>query len=153
MAEKKSKYAATLLTWGSLALAAAESLCVFAVGLSGVRVALGLSSVIAATAGGPAQGFHRSALRIPFLAVGTIGALLSLLLLWNEEKIRRNPSAAWRLQPLTAQQRRRRWLQLGLAVLTLMLVLAEVVTHPWYHHELSLYIAAEAAPITARLLG
>lgn len=136
MAESRSKFAAALLAWGSLALAAAESLCVFAVGLSGVRVALGLSSLIAATAGGPAQGFHRNGLRIPFLVVGTIGALLSLLLLWNEAKIRRNPSAAWRVQPLTAQQRRRRWLQIALAVLTLLLVAAELITHSRFHHEL-----------------
>ena len=32
-----------LLAWGSLVLATAESVCVAAVGLSGVRVALGLS--------------------------------------------------------------------------------------------------------------
>ena len=124
-----------LLMWGSLALAAAESLCVAAVGLSGVRVALGLSSLIAVTAGGPARGFHSNALRLPILAAGTIGALLSLLLLWNEERIRRNPSAAWRIRPLTKQQWRRRWLQLGLAVATLMLVALEVITHPWFHHE------------------
>ena len=131
----RSGPAALLVAWGSLALAAAESLCVIAVGLSGVRVAVGLSSLIAATAGGPAQGFHRSGLRIPLLAVGTVGALLSLLLLWNEERIRRNPSAAWRMRPLTRQQRRRRWLQLGLAVLTLLLVALELITHPWFHHE------------------
>lgn len=136
MAEMRSKYAGLLLAWGSLALAAAESLCVMAVGLSGMRVAVGLSSLIAATAGGPAHGFHRSGLRIPLLVVGAIGALLSLLLLWNEEKIRRNPSAAWRVRPLTTQQRRRRWLQLGLALLTLVLVVLEVITHPWFHHEL-----------------
>ena len=136
MAGSRSKYAAALLAWGSLVLAAAESLCVLAVGLSGVRVALGLSSLIAATAGGPAQGFHRNGLRVPFLVVGTIGALLSLLLLWNEEQIRRNPSSAWRLKPLTTQQRRRRGLQIALAVLTLLLVAAELITHPWFHHEL-----------------
>lgn len=124
-----------LLAWGSLALAAAESICVVAVGLSGVRVALGLSSLIAATAGGPAQGFHRNGLRLPFLVAGTAGALFSLLLLWNEERIRRNPSAAWRMRPLTKQQRRRRWLQLVLAFATLLLVIVEVITHSWFHHE------------------
>src|SRR5271165_3967444 len=98
-----SKYGAVLLAWGSLALAAAESLCVMAVGLSGVRVAFGLGSLIAATAGGPAQGFHRNRMRIPFLIVGAVGALLSLLLLWNEERLRRNRAAAWRLRPLTQQ--------------------------------------------------
>jgi len=106
-----------LLTWGSLALAAAESLCVAAVGLSGVRVALGLTSLLAAGAGGPARGFHREAIRIPLLTFGAVGALISLLLLWNEQKLRRNPAAAWRIRPLTARQRRRRWLQLGLRFL------------------------------------
>ena len=138
VAEMRSrpKWGAMLLTWGSLALAAAESLCVAAVGLSGVRVLVGLSSLIAATAGGPAEGFHRSGLRIPFLAIGTVGALLSLLLVWNEDKIRRNPSAAWRMQPPTLQQKRRRRIQIALAVLTLLLVTAEVLTHPWFHHEM-----------------
>lgn len=125
-----------LLTWGSLTLAAIESLCVAAVGLSGVRVALGLTSLLAAGAAGPATGWHREAIRIPLLTLGAVGALLSLLLLWNEEKLRRNPAAAWRILPLTAKQRRRRRLQLILAVLTLALVAAELITHPWFHHEL-----------------
>lgn len=125
-----------LLTYGSLALAAAESLCVAAVGLSGVRVALGLTSLLAAGAGGPAQGWHREGLRVPLLIIGTIGALLSLLLLWNEGRLRRSPAAAWRIKLLTPQQRRRRWFQLVAAILTLLLVAAEVITHPWFHHEL-----------------
>jgi len=125
-----------LLTWGSLALAAAESLCVAAVGLSGVRVALGFTSLLAAGASGPATGWHREALRIPLLTVGAVGALLSLLLLWNEQKLRSNPSAAWRVRPLTAKQRRRRMLQIVLAILTLLLVAAELITHPFFHHEL-----------------
>ena len=125
-----------MLTWGALALAAAESLCVAAVGLSGVRVALGLSSLLAAGASGPAHGFHREAIRVPLLTIGAIGALLSLLLLWNEEKLRRNPSAAWRMKPLTPKQRRVRWFQLTAAIVTLLLVVAEVVTHPWFHREM-----------------
>jgi len=125
-----------LLTWGSLALAAAESLCVAAVGLSGVRVALGFTSLLAAGAAGPATGWHREAIRIPLLTLGAVGALLSLLLLWNEEKLRRNPAAAWRIRPLTTKQRRRRRLQLVLAILTLLLVAAELITHPWFHREL-----------------
>ncbi len=133
--DSQSKPTRLWLTWASLALAAAESLCVAAVGLSGVRVALGLSSLLAAGASGPAKGFHQQALRIPLLTVGAVGALLSLLLLWNEEKLRRKPSAAWRMRPLTPKQRRVRWFQLGAAVLTLLLVAAELITHPWFHKE------------------
>jgi len=135
-AAERTGWASTLLSWGSFALAVAESVCVAMVGLSGVRVLFGLSSLIAATAGEPAQGFHRNGLRIPFLVAGTVGALLSLLLVWNEERIRRNPSAAWRMRPLTAQQKRRRRWQVFLAVLTLLLVALELVTHPWFHHEM-----------------
>ena len=124
-----------LLAWGSFALAAAESICVAAVGLSGIRVALGLTSLLAAGAGGPARGLHSEAIRIPLLTLGALGALISLLLLWNEERLRRNPAAAWRMRPLTPKQRRRRWFQLGLAILTLLLVAAELITHPWFHRE------------------
>ncbi len=130
-----SKPTRLLLVWGSLALATAESLCVAAVGLSGMRVVLGLTSLLAAGAGGPARGLHREAIRIPLLTVGAIGAMISLLLLWNEERLRRNPAAAWRMRPLTPKQRRRRWLQLGAAILTLLLVAAELITHPWFHRE------------------
>jgi hypothetical protein len=72
---------------------------------------------------------------VPLLTLGTVGALLSLLLLWNEEKLRRNPSAAWRMKPLTPKQRWVRWFQLIAAIVTLLLVIAEVVTHPWFHRE------------------
>ncbi len=124
-----------LLTWASLALAAAESICVAAVGLSGVRVALGMTSLLAAGAAGPARGFHQEAIRIPLLTLGAVGAVISLLLLWNEERLRRNPAAAWRIRPLTPAQRRRRWFQLGAAILTLVLVALELVTHSWFHRE------------------
>lgn len=124
------------LTWASFALAAVESLCVAAVGLSGMRVALGLTSLLAAGAGGPARGFHQNALRIPLLTVGAAGACLTLLLLWNEERLRQNPAAAWRMRPLTKSQRRRRWFHLTVAILTLLLVVGELITHPLFHHEL-----------------
>jgi hypothetical protein len=121
----------TVLTWASLALAAAESACLAMVGLSGVRVAIGLTSLIAAA--GPAKGFHRDAIRLPLLAIGTLGALLNLLLLWNEHRLRSNPSAAWRIQPYTRSQKRQRRLQFWLATVTLLLVAGEVITHPWFH--------------------
>ena len=126
----------TVLGWSSLALAASESICAAAVALSGVRVLLGMSSLIAATAAGPAQGFHREALRVPILWASGVIAAVNLLLLWNENRLRNNPAAEWRLQPLTPKQRRQRWIQLATSIGALLLILAEVVTHPWFHHEL-----------------
>ena len=121
--------------WAALAMAAVESLCVAAVALSGVSGLLGMTSLLAAGAAGPAQGFHRNALRLPILWVAGVLAALNLLLLWNEDSIRRNPAAQWRLQPLTSRQRRTRWIQLGTSVATLLLILGEVITHPWFHIE------------------
>jgi hypothetical protein len=125
-----------LLSWGSLVLALAESLCVAAVGLSGIRVAIGLGSLISASAGGPARGFHSNVLRIPLLILGGLGSCLVLLLVWNEGRMRRNPAAAWRVQPLTAEQKRSRRIQVVLAFLSLTMIALEVVTHSWFHHEL-----------------
>lgn len=125
-----------LMGWSALVLAASESLCAAAVALSGVRVLLGMSSLIAATAAGPATGWHREALRVPILWVSGVIAVLTLLLVWNEDRIRRNPAAAWRLEPPTAKQRRQRWIQIATSVAALLLILGEVVTHPWFHHEL-----------------
>jgi hypothetical protein len=124
-----------LIGWASLALAAVQAICVAAVALSGVRVLLGMTSLMAAGAGGAAQGFHRNALRVPILTIAGILAALNLLLLWNENRIRRNPSAQWRIQPLTSRQRRGRWIQISTSVATLLLILAEVGTHPWFHIE------------------
>ena len=124
-----------LIGWASLALAAVQAICVAAVALSGVRVLLGMTSLLAAGAAGAAPGFHRNALRLPVLWIAGILAVLNLLLLWNEDRIRRSPSAQWRLQPLTSRQRRGRWMQLGTSVASLVLILAEVVSHPWFHIE------------------
>lgn len=135
-AKPKRGLGVTLLSWGSLALAIAESLCVAAVGLSGLRVAIGLSSLISATAAGPARGWHREALRIPLLTLGGIGSVLVLLLVWNEGRLRRNPASAWRVQPFTASQKRSRRIQVALAILSLLTIVAELISHPWFHHEL-----------------
>jgi len=119
----------------SFVLASVQAMCVAAVALSGVRVLLGMGSLLAAGAVGPAHGFHRDSLRIPILAAAGILAVLNLLLLWNENRVRRNPAAQWRIQPLTSRQRRGQWIQLTTSAATLLLILAEVVTHPLFHIE------------------
>jgi hypothetical protein len=125
----------TLLSWSALCLAAVESICAGMVALSGVRVVLGMSSLIGATAAGPAQGFHREGLRVPILWISGVIAAVNLLLVWNESRMRGDPAAQWRLQPLTSQQRRQRWIQIATSVAALLLIAAEVLAHPWFHRE------------------
>jgi hypothetical protein len=133
----QSNVRGAVLGWSSLFLAALESICVLAVALSGVRVLLGLSSLIgAASAAEPAHGFHREALRVPILGASGVIAVVNLLLLWNENRIRQNPAAQWRIQPLAPKQRRQRWIQIVTSIGALLLILIEVSTHSWFHHEL-----------------
>ena len=124
------------ITVGSLGLALVQGICATAVFLSGIGTALGFSSLVAATAAGPATGFHANRFRIPMLALAGFGAIVNLVLLWNAERIRRNPAARWRMRPLTRKERWEKWIQLGASVLTLLLIAGELLAHPMFHHEL-----------------
>jgi hypothetical protein len=124
------------LTVGSLGLAVAQGVCAAAVLLSGAGSLLGFSSLIAASAAGPATGLHANRLRIPMLTAAGVGAMVNLVLLWNAERIRRNPSARWRMRPLTRKQLVEKWIQLSASMFTLLLIAAELITHPLFHHEL-----------------
>jgi hypothetical protein len=124
------------LTVGSLGLAIIQGVCATAVFLSGVGTVLGFSSLVAATAAGPATGLHANKFRIPMLALAGLGALVNLVLLWNAERIRRNPAARWRMRPLTRRERWEKWIQLSASIVTLLLIAGELLAHPLFHHEL-----------------
>jgi ABC-type uncharacterized transport system permease subunit len=137
---KKSSFqlwqARRFITAGSLGLAIIQGVCAMAVFLSGIGTALGVSSLVAATAAGPATGFHANRFRIPMLALAGLAGVVNLVLLWNAERMRRNPSARWRMRPLTRKERWEKWIQLGASVLTLLLIVGELFAHPLFHHEL-----------------
>ncbi len=124
------------LTVGSLGFAIVQGVCATAVFVSGISTALGLSTLVAATAAGPATGFHANRFRIPMLALAGVGAFVNLFLFWHAERMRRNPSARWRMRPLTRKERWEKWIQLGASVLTLLLIAGELLAHPLFHHEL-----------------
>ena len=70
------------------------------------------------------------------MAIAGIGAVVNLLLFWNAERLRRSPSARWRMRPLTRKERLAKWMQLGTSILTLLLIAAELFTHTLLHHEM-----------------
>lgn len=118
----------------SLLVAMAQSLCTAVLTISGIRVAIGLSALAAASGiYAPAKGFHQDAIRIPMLILATVGAVVNLavvLWIWH---LRARPSAQWRRRPLSVKERRSEKLQVALAVLTLVLVGLETWTHPQVH--------------------
>lgn len=122
--------------WTSALLAILQSLCTAVLTISGIRVAIGLSALAAASGiYAPAKGWHQDAIRIPMLAVATIGALVNLAVLAWIRHLRNRPSAQWRRRELAPREKRSERLQVALAIITLILVGLETWTHPMVHRK------------------
>src|SRR6266481_2636678 len=71
-----------------------QRLCTPVLTISGIRVAVGLSALAAASGiYAPARGFHQDAIRIPMLIIAAAGALLNLAVLAWIRYLRNRPSA------------------------------------------------------------
>ena len=113
------------LSWSGFVFAFLQSACTFVLATSSIRVLIGLSALAAAAGtNAPAKGFHQDAIRIPML----------LFALWRVRSLRARPASQWRVQPVSAKQKRSERLQIALSVLTLILVAAEWWTHSLLHH-------------------
>jgi hypothetical protein len=118
----------------SLLIAVLQSLCTAVLTISGIRVAIGLTALAAASGVyAPARGFHQDAIRIPMLIVAAAGAIINLAVLAWIWHLRSRPSAQWRRRELSAKQKRSERLQVVLAVVTLILVGLETWTHTLVH--------------------
>src|SRR5712692_2345449 len=123
-----------LLNWSGIVFAALQSACTAVIAISGVRVAIGLSA-LAAAAGihAPAHGFHQDAIRIPMMALAFLGAIINLFVIWKIRNLRSKPASQWRQQPVTKKKLKSERFQIALAVLTLLFLAAEWITHPIVH--------------------
>ena len=119
----------------SLVFIVLQSACTAVMAISGVRVAIGLSALAEATIGihAPAHGFHRDAIRIPMMIAALAGSLINLYVIWRIRSLRARPSSQWRVQAVSAKQRRSEVFQVVLSVITLVLLAAEWITHPMVH--------------------
>jgi hypothetical protein len=118
----------------SVLMALLQSLCTAVLTISGIRVAIGLTALAAASGiYAPAKGFHQDAIRIPMLILATVGAVVNLAVLAWIRHLRNRPSAAWRRRELSLKERRSERLQVVLALVTLVLVGLETWTHPMVH--------------------
>jgi hypothetical protein len=112
-----------------------QSACTAVIAVSGVGVAIGLSALAEATIGihAPAHGFHRDVIRIPMMVAAALGSLINLYVIWRVRTLRARPASQWRVQAVTPRQRRSELFQIVLAIITLVLVAAEWITHPMVH--------------------
>jgi MFS family permease len=123
------------INWSSFIFALLQSACTAVLAVSGIRVVIGLGALAAAAGtNAPARGFHQDAIRIPMMILALAGALINLYVLWRQWSLRRRPSSQWRIQPLTAKEKRSQWLQFVLAIVTLALLGLEWWTHTMLHH-------------------
>jgi hypothetical protein len=123
-----------LLNWSGVLFAILQSACTAVIAISGVRVAIGLTG-LAAAAGihAPARGFHQDAIRIPMLIVAVLSSVVNLYVIWKIRHLRNKPAAQWRAQPVSKKKWNSERLQIGLSVVTLLLVAAEWITHAMVH--------------------
>lgn len=126
-------------TWAvnitSLFFIVLQSGCTAVMAIGGIRFLIGLSSFTAAFGSiyGPARGFHSDAIRIPMMVIAVAGSLINLYVIWRIRSLRSRPASQWRVKPATPKQVRSERIQLALAYLTLLLVVAEAVTHHIIH--------------------
>lgn len=123
-----------LINWTSLVFALLQSACSAVIAISGIRVAIGLGA-LAAAAGvdTPARGFHSDAIRIPMMLLALAGACINLYVIGRIRRLRARPASQWRQEEVPPKKLRSERLQIALAVITLLLLLAEAVTHPMIH--------------------
>lgn len=85
-----------------------------------------------------ASWLHSEPVRLPLLALATIGSIFNLIVLNNARRLRRKPEAQWRIKPLRFRDKLRIGIVFPVSVLTLIMVIAELVFHPsvypgWHH--------------------
>ena len=123
-----------VVSGASFLFALLQSLCTAVLTISGIRVAIGLSALAAASGiYAPARGWHQDAIRIPMLILAAVGAIVNLAVLAWIWHLRARPSAQWRRREISWKERRSERLQVALAVVTLVLVGLETWTHPMVH--------------------
>jgi hypothetical protein len=123
-----------LLNWSGIVFAVLQSACTAVIAISGVRVAIGLSALVAAAGiHAPAHGFHQDAIRIPMMALAFLGAVLNLYVIGKVRRLRTRSASEWRQRPLTKKKLNSERLQIAFSILTLLLLTAEWITHPLVH--------------------
>ena len=103
-----------------------QSACTAFLAISGLRLLIGVGALAAATTGLHfLAALHFAALRIPMETFAIAGSVVNLVAVRRVRRLRARPESQWRMKPATNKQVRSESWQIGLAVLTLLLVAVE----------------------------
>jgi hypothetical protein len=123
------------IAWSSFVFALLQSICTAVMAINGVRLAIGIGSLVLTTGvGADLVRFHSDWLRIPMLALALIGSVTNLAILWNAHRLRNRPASHWRQIPLSPRKIRMDRIQLALSLLTLVLIGIEEYFHIGFHN-------------------
>ena len=124
------------IAWTSLAFAILQSICTFFAAMNGLRIAIGIGSlVLASSTVALIDGFHATWLRLPMNVLAVVGSAVNLVVLWQIRRLRKLPAAQWRQSPQNPATLRSERIQLLLSIVTLILVVLEERQHLlWHHH-------------------
>jgi hypothetical protein len=111
-----------------------QSACTALFAISGLRLLIGVGALAAAATGlNFLAALHGAALRIPMEILAIAGSVVNLVAVWRIRRLRARPASQWRTKPATPKQLRSESWQIGLAVLTLLLVAVEWGFHLYLH--------------------
>jgi hypothetical protein len=131
---KRQRQASWLIGLTSFIFILLQSACSAVMAVSGLRLLIGLGSLAAASfIPGFIFSIHTEKIRIPMMIIAVLGSVLNLYVVWRIRSLRARPASQWRAQPVTAKQRRSETIQIVLSILTLLLVVAELLTHHVLH--------------------
>jgi hypothetical protein len=107
-----------------------QSACTAFMAISGLRLLIGIGSLAAASSGLRfLDAIHGDVIRIPMMILAIGGSVVNLYAIWRIRSLRARPSSQWRVVPVTPAKKRAEFVQIALALLTLLLVAAEWVAH------------------------
>jgi len=111
-----------------------QSACTAFFAISGLRLLIGIGALAAATTGlNFLASLHNAAFRIPMETIAIAGSVVNLIAVRRIRRLRGRPSSQWRMKPATPKQLRSESWQVGLAILTLLLVAVEWGFHIYLH--------------------
>jgi hypothetical protein len=111
-----------------------QSACTAFFAISGLRLLIGVGALAAAATGlNFLAALHGAALRIPMEILAVAGSVVNLLAVRRIRRLRARPASQWRMKPATTKQLRSEAWQIGLAVVTLLLVAVEWEFHFHLH--------------------
>jgi hypothetical protein len=119
-----------VIAWSSFFFALLQSICTFFLALSGVRLVIGIGSVVLSAGAATAlEKFHANWIRLPMVGLALLGSLLNLVVLIQIRILRSRPASRWRQRPLSSKEVRMERVQWFLSFATLILVAIEESLH------------------------